>query len=168
MYNACDKECHIATHVRCCQSEKERRTDTKYTRKKTDKLWIFQCTLSSPFAVENQPITTSLFYKGILQDFLLEVRTNQIRISSRVLLLLNQLHDKAALVASKAQPFLNASDPDYYRLGFVARHAWPFKREFRNLDTSLSRIYFQGSGNVESDMRTMEFDWRPEVWCEAL
>ena len=35
--------------------------------------------------------------------------------------------------------FLNASDPDYYRLGFVAKHAWLFKRDFRSLDSSLSQ-----------------------------
>lgn len=99
-----------------------------------------------------------LFYKGILQDLLVKVQTNQIRISSRAFKSLNQLHDKATLAASKAQPFLNASDPDYYRLGFVARHAWHFSREFRNLDTSLSRLIPQGKfqGNFEFAMKTMD------------
>lgn len=97
-----------------------------------------------------------LFYKGILQDLLVKVQTNQIRISSEVFQSLNQLHNKATLVASKAQPFLNASDPDYYRLGFVARHAWHFTREFRNLDTSLSRLTPQGSENFVSAMTTMD------------
>ena len=53
--------------------------------------------------------------------------------------MLNELHKKATLTAKKAQPFLNATDPDYYRVGLVARQAWLFKRDFRGLDTSLSQ-----------------------------
>ena len=53
--------------------------------------------------------------------------------------LLTDLHTKSTLAAKKAQPFLNATDSDYYRLGFVKRHASLFKREFINLDTSLSQ-----------------------------
>lgn len=86
----------------------------------------------------------------------MKVQTNQIRISNKAFQSLNQLHHKAALVASKAQPFLNVSDPDYYRLGFVARHAWHFTREFRNLDTSLSRLFPQESRDLVSDMKTMD------------
>ena len=76
---------------------------------------------------------------GILQDLLTKARSNRIQIPHDVLNLLTELHKKATLTAKKAQPFLNASDPDYYRLGFVARHAWLFKRDFRSLDTSLSQ-----------------------------
>ena len=47
------------------------------------------------------------------------------------------MHKKTTLTAKRAQPFLNATDPDYYRLGFA--YAWLFKRDFRSLDTSLSR-----------------------------
>ncbi|KAL9954060.1 hypothetical protein ACROYT_G041551 [Oculina patagonica] len=93
---------------------------------------------------------------GILQDLLIKVQTNQIQMFSETFRSLNQLHNKATLVASQAQPFLNASDPDYYRLGFVARHAWHFTREFRNLDTSLSRLIPQESGNFVSAMMTMD------------
>ena len=53
--------------------------------------------------------------------------------------LVTKLHRKTTLTAKRAQPFLNATDPDYYRLGFVVRHAWLFKRDFRSLDTSLSQ-----------------------------
>lgn len=77
--------------------------------------------------------------------------------SSEIVQLLTQLHDKATIVARKVQPFLKASDPDYYRLGFVARHAWHFKREFRNLDTSLSRVIsLRRNGNLEFNMQTMD------------
>ena len=76
---------------------------------------------------------------GILQDLLTKERSNRIQIPHDVLNLLTGLHKRATLIAKKAQPFLNASDPDYYRLGFVARHAWLFKRDFRSLDTSLSQ-----------------------------
>ena len=55
--------------------------------------------------------------------------------------MLTDLHIKLTLAAKKAQPFLNATDPDYYRLGFVARHFWLFKTDFRSLVTSL----FQGT-----------------------
>ena len=75
----------------------------------------------------------------ILQDLLTKARSNRIQIPYDVLNLLTELHKKATLTAKKAQPFLNASDPDYYRLSFVARHAWLFKRDFRCLDTSLSQ-----------------------------
>ena len=70
---------------------------------------------------------------GILQDLLTKARSNRIQIPHDVLNLLTELHKK------RAQPFLNATDPDYYRLGFVVRHAWLFKRDFRSLDTSLSQ-----------------------------
>ena len=53
--------------------------------------------------------------------------------------MLNDLNTKSTLAAKKAQPFLNAPDSDYYRLGFVKRHASLFKRDFINLDTSLSQ-----------------------------
>ncbi len=109
-------------------------------------------TTSFLFTVEMLP----LFSKGILQDLLIKVQTNQIQMFSETFRSLNQLHNKATLVASQAQPFLNASDPDYYRLGFVARHAWHFTREFRNLDTSLSRLIPQESGNFVSAMMTMD------------
>jgi len=48
--------------------------------------------------------------------------------SNWLLNLLTDLHIKSTLATKKAQPFLNATEPDYYRLGFVARHAWLFKR----------------------------------------
>ena len=76
---------------------------------------------------------------GILQDLLTKAKSNRIQIPHEVLNLLTELHKKATLTAKKAQPFLNASDPDYYRLGFVARHAWLFKRDFTRLDTGLSQ-----------------------------
>ena len=76
---------------------------------------------------------------GILQDLLTKARSNWIQIPHDLLILLNELHKKATLTAKTAQPFLNATDPDYYRLGFVARHAWLFNRDFRSLDTSLSQ-----------------------------
>ena len=76
---------------------------------------------------------------GILQDLLTKARTIGIQIPHDVLNLLTELHKKATLTAKKAQPFLNTSDPDYYRLGFEAKHAWLFKRDFRSLDTSLSQ-----------------------------
>ena len=80
-----------------------------------------------------------LSHIGILQDLLTKARSNRIQIPYDVLNLLTELHKKATLTAKKAQPFLNATDPDYYRLGFVARHAWLFKRNFRSLDISLSQ-----------------------------
>ena len=76
---------------------------------------------------------------GIIQDLLTKARSSRIQIPHDVLNSLTELHKKATLTAKKAQPFLNASDPDYYRLGFVARHAWLFKRDFRILDTRLSQ-----------------------------
>ena len=76
---------------------------------------------------------------GILQDLLTKAKSNRIQIPHEVLNLLTELHKKATLTAKKAQPFLNASDPDYYRLSFVARHAWLFKRDFTSLDTGLSQ-----------------------------
>ena len=83
---------------------------------------------------------------GILQDLLTKARSNWIQIPHDVLNLLTQLHKKATLTAKKAQPFLNTSDPDYYRLGFVARHAWLFKRDLRSQDTSQSQGTHFGQG----------------------
>ena len=53
--------------------------------------------------------------------------------------MLTDLRTKSTLAAKKAQPFLNATDSDYYRLGIVKRYASLFKRDFINLDTSLSQ-----------------------------
>ena len=53
--------------------------------------------------------------------------------------MLTDVHTKSTLAAKKAQPFLNATDSDYYRLGFVKRYASLFKRDFINLGTSLSQ-----------------------------
>ena len=80
---------------------------------------------------------------GILQHLLTKARSNRIQIPHDVLNLLTELHKKATLTTKKAQPFLNVSDPDYYRLGFVA---WLFKRDFRSLDTSLSQGTHFGQG----------------------
>ena len=80
---------------------------------------------------------------GILQDLLTKARSNRIQIPHDLLNLLTKLHKKTTLTAKRAQPFLNATDPDYYRLGFASTdsvsHAWLFKRDFRSLDTSLSQ-----------------------------
>ena len=78
-------------------------------------------------------------HTGIFQDLLTKARYHRIQIPHDVFNLLTELHKKATLAAKKAQPFLNAADSDYYRLGFVARHAWLFKRDLRSLDTSLSQ-----------------------------
>lgn len=93
---------------------------------------------------------------GILQDLLTKVETSRIQIPKRTFQVLTRLHHKAKLVSSKSQPYLRASDPDYYRLGFVARHAWLFQREFRNLNTSLSQIKPQDVENGHFDMYTMD------------
>jgi len=93
---------------------------------------------------------------GILQDLLIKAKTNRIQISNDVLQLLIQLHGKAYVAARKAQPYLKASDPDYYRLGFLARQAWPFKRRFRSLDTSLSQGTPHENQKREFDMKTSD------------
>ena len=98
----------------------------------------------------------SIFFQGILQDLLTRVETSRIQIPKRTFQVLTRLHHKAKLVSSKSQPYLRASDPDYYRLGFVARHAWLFQREFRNLNTSLSQIKPQDVENGHFDMHTMD------------
>ena len=80
---------------------------------------------------------------GILQDLLTKARSSRIQIPHDLLNLLTELHKKTTLTAKRAQLFLNAIDPDYYRLGFVVRHAAKlFKRDFRSLDTSLSQGTF--------------------------
>ena len=57
-----------------------------------------------------------LSHKGILEDLLTKARSNRIQIP----------HGLIQLV-------------DRVRLGFVARHAWRFNRDFRSLDTNLSQ-----------------------------
>jgi len=92
---------------------------------------------------------------GILQDLLSEARRKRIKISSDVLQILIQLHAKAYVAARKAQPYLKASDPDYYRRdGFLARQAWPFKREFRSLDTSFYQSIPQENQKQGPDAKT--------------
>lgn len=93
---------------------------------------------------------------GILQDLLNKVETNRIQMPKKTFQVLTRLHRKASFVSNKSQPYLQASDPDYYRLGFVAKHAWQFRREFRNLNTSLSQIKPQDVVNVQFDMHTMD------------
>ena len=105
-------------------------------------------------------IYSSFFCAGILEDLVTKARANRVQTSNEILQLIAKLHTKAALAATKAQPFLNASDPDYYRLGFVARHAWHFKREFRSLNTSLSQGIPRPHENQKPD-----FDMKTSDQC---
>jgi len=107
---------------------------------------------------------------GILQDLLSEARRKRIKISSDVLQILIQLHAKAYVAARKAQPYLKASDPDYYRRdGFLARQAWPFKRCLPINKKRLLTSQMKRKGTVESIFETLCANVYKEVtWKEVV